>query len=108
MNRQIKALEDEMARIAANSAIACQLASIPGYAKNGDQPHERVLRFSDRATMHGHVEAYREAMPSAGYPWLDRLPLPRRAGWCAQGQGPTYADRIPDGHGTLVMVRLAR
>ena len=31
LNRQIKALEDEMARIAANSAIACQLASIPGY-----------------------------------------------------------------------------
>jgi len=31
LNRQIKALEDEMARIAATSAIACQLASIPGY-----------------------------------------------------------------------------
>ena len=31
LNRQIKALEDEMARIAANSAIACQLAPIPGY-----------------------------------------------------------------------------
>ena len=31
LNRQIKALEDEMARIAATSAIACQLVSIPGY-----------------------------------------------------------------------------
>ena len=31
LNRQIKALEDEMARIAAKSNIACQLASIPGY-----------------------------------------------------------------------------
>ncbi len=31
LNRQIKALEDETARIAANSTIACQLASIPGY-----------------------------------------------------------------------------
>jgi len=30
LNRQIKALEDEMAHIAATSAIACQLASIPG------------------------------------------------------------------------------
>jgi transposase len=31
LNRQVKALEDESARIAANSAIACQLATIPGY-----------------------------------------------------------------------------
>jgi transposase len=31
LNRQIKALEDETARIAATSTIACQLASIPGY-----------------------------------------------------------------------------
>jgi transposase len=31
LNRQIKALEDEMARVAATSTIACQLASIPGY-----------------------------------------------------------------------------
>ena len=31
LNRQIKALEVETARIAAKSAIACQLASIPGY-----------------------------------------------------------------------------
>ena len=31
LNRHIKALEEEMARIAANSAIARQLASIPGY-----------------------------------------------------------------------------
>ncbi len=31
LNRHIKALEDEMARVAANSTIACQLASIPGY-----------------------------------------------------------------------------
>jgi transposase len=31
LNRQIKALEIETARIAAKSAIACQLASIPGY-----------------------------------------------------------------------------
>ena len=31
LNRQIKALEEEMARVAATSAIACQLASIPGY-----------------------------------------------------------------------------
>jgi transposase len=31
LNRQVKALESEMARIAANSTIACQLASIPGY-----------------------------------------------------------------------------
>ncbi len=31
LNRQIKTLEVEMARIAAKSAIACQLASIPGY-----------------------------------------------------------------------------
>jgi transposase len=31
LNRQIKALEVEMARIAAKSTIACQLASIPGY-----------------------------------------------------------------------------
>jgi transposase len=31
LNRQIKALEVEMARIAAKSNIACQLASIPGY-----------------------------------------------------------------------------
>ena len=31
LNRQIKALEQEMARVAATSAIACQIASIPGY-----------------------------------------------------------------------------
>ena len=31
LNRRIKALEDETARIAATSTIACQLASIPGY-----------------------------------------------------------------------------
>ncbi len=31
LNRQVKALEVEAARIAAKSAIACQLASIPGY-----------------------------------------------------------------------------
>jgi transposase len=31
LNRQIKALEVETARIAAKSTIACQLASIPGY-----------------------------------------------------------------------------
>ena len=31
LNRHIKALEDQMAHIAANSAIARQLASIPGY-----------------------------------------------------------------------------
>ncbi len=31
LNRQIKALEDETARYAAKSNIACQLASIPGY-----------------------------------------------------------------------------
>ncbi len=31
LNRHIKALKDQMAPIAANSAIACQLASIPGY-----------------------------------------------------------------------------
>ena len=31
LNRQIKALENETARIAATSTIACQLASIPGY-----------------------------------------------------------------------------
>jgi transposase len=31
LNRQIKALEDEMARVAATSTIACQFASIPGY-----------------------------------------------------------------------------
>jgi transposase len=31
LNRQVKSLEDEMARIAAKSEIACQLASIPGY-----------------------------------------------------------------------------
>jgi len=31
LNRQIRALEDDMARVAATSAIACQLASIPGY-----------------------------------------------------------------------------
>ena len=31
LNRQVKALEDETARIAAKSTIACQLASIPGY-----------------------------------------------------------------------------
>ncbi len=31
LNRHIKALEDDMAHIAANSAIARQLASIPGY-----------------------------------------------------------------------------
>ncbi len=34
LNRQIKALEDEMARIAANSAIACQLASIRATARS--------------------------------------------------------------------------
>jgi transposase len=31
LNRQIKALEGEMARIATTSAIACRFASIPGY-----------------------------------------------------------------------------
>jgi transposase len=31
LNRQVKALEVEEARVAANSTIACQLASIPGY-----------------------------------------------------------------------------
>jgi transposase len=31
LNRQIKALEKEMARIASTSAIACRLVSIPGY-----------------------------------------------------------------------------
>ncbi len=31
LNRQVKALEVEAARIAAKSTIACQLASIPGY-----------------------------------------------------------------------------
>ena len=31
LNRQIKALEDEMARVTATSATACQLTSIPGY-----------------------------------------------------------------------------
>ncbi len=31
LNRQVKSLEDEMARIAAKSMVACQLASIPGY-----------------------------------------------------------------------------
>ncbi len=31
LNRQVKALEDEMARIAAKSMVANQLASIPGY-----------------------------------------------------------------------------
>ncbi len=31
LNRQVKTLENEMARIAANSAIACQLVSIPGF-----------------------------------------------------------------------------
>ena len=31
LNRQIKALEDEMARVSTTSTIACQLASIPGY-----------------------------------------------------------------------------
>ncbi len=31
LNRQVKSPEDEMARIAAKSGIACQLASIPGY-----------------------------------------------------------------------------
>ncbi len=34
LNRQIKELEVEMARIAAKSTIACRLASIPGEPRN--------------------------------------------------------------------------
>jgi transposase len=55
LNRQIKALEDEMARVAATSAIACQLASIPGYGSvcSAELAGEigTIVRFQSEASL---------------------------------------------------------
>ncbi len=58
LKQQIKALEDEMARIAKNSGIARQLLSMPGYGQicSAELAGETVERFRNDGPLsrHGH------------------------------------------------------
>ncbi len=92
LTRQIKALEVEMARIAASSTIACQLASIPGYGS---------VCTAELAGEIGTMARFRSEASLALYPaWLPSITVP--ASSAAQRRRSTStrsARHVPDGRG---------